>query len=355
MNKNNDTITDTQDISCEGMFNMGIKRKDSMSDTHHSEKCFKASDLVDMKEEKTNWIIPAILPQGLTILGGRQKVGKSWIALQIALAVGSGSPVLSCNDVAMGDVLYLALEDNRNRLSRRIKLLREARFSSRVTFITDCPPINGCRTEEGNGLDVIKNWIRKAIAPKLVIIDTLKLFTGRRTGGNYDIYGEDYFMLRDIKKVADKNNLAILLLHHLRKDGAEDYTDKITGSVGITGAVDTIWVMDRQRSSNEAVLNVTGRDVEETAYLLKSEDGINWDITGDADEVKMSEERKEILAVFEEFKEPLSAKEVTEVLGKNSNTVRYLINKLWHSDYLQRTAHGRYRLVTKTVAGLSFE
>ena len=78
-----------------------------------------ADDILTTDWPKPVWAIPGLLPVGLTILAGRPKVGKSWLTLQIALAVASGGRVLG-QPGEKGPVLYLALEDPPRRLKERM-------------------------------------------------------------------------------------------------------------------------------------------------------------------------------------------------------------------------------------------
>ena len=84
-----------------------------------------AAELKRQQFEPVSYVVPGLIPEGLAILAGRPKVGKSWLALDVAVACASGRICLGDCQPEEGDVLYAALEDNPRRLQRRIdKILR---------------------------------------------------------------------------------------------------------------------------------------------------------------------------------------------------------------------------------------
>jgi len=208
------------------------------------------------------WIVPDLLPEGLTILAGKPKMGKSWLALALALAVASGTAVLGQGPLERGPVLYLALEDHERRLQRRLaQLLDDAPAPRLHELLTACP-----RLHEG-GVAVLEKWLLRRAGARLLIVDTLakvRTPTPPRTG----IYEADYEALRDLKRLADAHAVALLLIHHLRKQPATDVFDQVSGSTGLTGAADSVLVLQRERGSSAAILHVSGRDVDERQVRL---------------------------------------------------------------------------------------
>ena len=285
------------------------------------------------------WTVPAILPEGLTILAGKPKIGKSWLTLNLSLAVGAGRNVFGDYETNRGDVLHLALEDNARRLKSRINTITDNQLPrSDVHFRVSCPTV--C---EG-GLGEIRDWIDSSSNPRLVIIDTLQMFTGSPDNNSSRLYEKDYERLKGLKKLASNKKVSILLVHHLRKMEASDYIDSVTGTSGLTGCADTIWVLERGREETEAVLRVTGRDVEEEAYALKEARTGVWEIQGTTEYLRSSRQRQEIISLLKEAKEALSPVEIADELDKNRSTVRTLLRKLVDSGQLESTSYGRYRI-----------
>jgi RecA-family ATPase len=134
---------------------------------------FSAADLQGQVFPPINWIVPEILPEGLTILAGKPKLGKSWLALDMALAVAAGGAVLG-RECEAGPVLYLALEDNQRRLQRRLSLIEPyLPWPSNLELTTRWP-----RLDQG-GQKAIRDWITTHENAKLVIVDTLAVVRPR--------------------------------------------------------------------------------------------------------------------------------------------------------------------------------
>ena len=199
------------------------------------------------------FVISQLLPQGLHVLAGAPKVGKSWLALWLCLQTAKGEPVWTF-PTAGGAVLYLCLEDSYARIQRRL------------LDVTDEAPENlffATMSEKlRSGLEQqIERFLSTHQDTVLVVIDT---FQRIRTGSNdANPYASDYRDLGILKELADKHQIAILLIHHLRKVNDDDPMNMISGTTGISGATDTNFVLRKdKRSANTATLYCTGRDIE---------------------------------------------------------------------------------------------
>jgi len=198
-----------------------------------------AKELMTMHFNPIKYVVPGVIVEGLTLFAGKPKIGKSWLLLHAAVAVARGGFTLGDIHCIEGDVLYCALEDNLRRLQSRLhKLLGTQGGPARLYFFTEMP-----RLAEG-GLDQIKDWIRTAKQPRFVIVDTLAMVRppNRRDQSTYDA---DYAAVKSLRDLADEHGIAIGLVHHLRKADADDAFDTISGTLGLTGAPDTILVLKR--------------------------------------------------------------------------------------------------------------
>src|SRR5262249_11233129 len=156
-----------------------------------------------------------------------------------------------------GDVLYLALEDGPRRLQRRMTRVLPTfgtAWSDRLEIATEWP-----RADEG--LEEIRTWTRGVQSPRLVIIDTLAQFR-RMSNNTTQIYADDYAAISGLQRLASDHNLAVIVVHHDRKSEADDVFDTVSGSLGLTGAADTILIMKRQAGA--VTLHIRGRDIEES-------------------------------------------------------------------------------------------
>lgn len=199
-------------------------------------------------------VVPGVFVEGLSLLAGKPKIGKSFLALQVALAVAQGLPTLG-GELACegGDVLYCALEDTEPRLQRRIEKLGLG-WPDELELITELPRLSA------GGLAEIVDWIEHAGKPRLVIIDTLQLIRDL-TKANDNGYAADYAALQALRSLASRHNVAIVVVHHLRKAEAEDPFDTVSGTLGLTGAPDAILIIARKGGG--FTLHGRGRDLLE--------------------------------------------------------------------------------------------
>jgi hypothetical protein len=222
-----------------------------------------AAELIRMDFPPLQFALDGLLVEGLTILAGRPKKGKSWLSLMIGWAVAGGHE-LDGRKTTSGEVLYLALEDTRRRLKGRLEKLRGGvdpwPVPATLHLHTSWP-------RGADGLQALGEWlaVRKGKA-RLVIVDTLAKFRPPTTGQSNG-YGEDYEAIAGIKGVADAYGASVLVVHHTRKMKAEDPFDEVSGTLGLSGAADGIWVLD-SGDDKTADLFVTGRDVPEATIPL---------------------------------------------------------------------------------------
>ena len=298
-----------------------------------------ADALQTMEFAPINFVVPGLIAEGLTLFAGKPKIGKSWLMMHAAWATAADGHTLGGLKIAAaGDVFYAALEDNRRRLSRRMsKLFGLEPWPSRLHFTCQMK-----RLADG-GLDQIKRWISKASCPRLIIIDTLKMVrTPTRKDRNY--YEADYESVRELRDPAAAHAIAIVVVHHLRKAEADDPFDTVSGTLGLTGAVDTILLLWRE--GNGTVLAARGRDVEETTKaVMFNRENCTWSIIGDADAVKRSAEREAILkALAEAGEEPLSPHQVAMATGMKPTNVRKLMQSMKADGMIKAAKYGKYVL-----------
>lgn len=222
-----------------------------------------AADLAGMAFPEPRWCVPGLLPAGFALLAAKPKVGKSWLALALGVAVASGGRALGGVRVDAGDALYLALEDHPRRLQERLERIGDA-WPARLHLATQWP-----RLGDG-GISALDDWLTAHPQARLVIFDTLARLRPPHSR-NGDAYAEDYAVGEAIKKVADDHGVCVLVIHHQRKLAADDAFDSVSGTTGLTGAADATLVLQRDRMTPTATLLLTGRDV------LEQELALAWD------------------------------------------------------------------------------
>ena len=219
-----------------------------------------------------NFVVDTLISQGLHILAGSPKVGKSWLALWLSVMVAKGETVWGMS-VKQGTTLYLCLEDSVLRIQNRLFEITEDAPSS-VHFCTECAPI-------GQGLEEqVEIFLAAHPDTVLVIIDTLQMIRGT----NYDnTYANDYRDLSVLKRIADAHGIAILLIHHLRKEKADDVFHRISGTTAISGAVDSSFILvEEKRGSGRAKLSCVGRDIEYRELELQRGSENVWELVSDS-------------------------------------------------------------------------
>ena len=256
------------------------KHNGDARETDWRSHAFTAAVLRTMEFPPVSYIVPGIIPEGLTILAGHPKIGKSWMALDLAIGIAMGKPVLGGIHVEQGDVLYLCLEDNPRRLKRRVtKLISpfSQEWPERLTLAT-----RWRRLDQG-GIQDIEGWCDGTSAPRLASLDTLAGVRPAR-GGSDTLYEGDYKALSDVHRLANERGIGAVALHHTRKMEADDPVDTISGSLGLNRpSRSTCLVL--KRSSKGTTLYVRGRDIEEgeRAIIFGSEN-CKWTLLGDAAE-----------------------------------------------------------------------
>ena len=220
------------------------------------------------------FLVDELIPEGLHILAGAPKIGKSWLALWLCLCVSQGQPLWNFA-VTQGEVLYLSLEDSYRRIqSRLFDLTEDAPPTLHFAILADTLK---------HGLEQqIGQFLTEHPATKLVVIDTLQRV--RSTGSDSNLYANDYQDVGLLKQLADKHHIAILLIHHLRKLHDDDPMNMISGSTGLSGAADSAFVLQKNaRSANAASLHCTGRDIpDRTLKLELGEDDHIWKLLADS-------------------------------------------------------------------------
>lgn len=250
-----------------------------------------AEDLQKMEIPPVRWVVQDLFPAGLNLLASPPKYGKSWMMLDLCLAVASGGRFLNYQ-ANKADCLYLALEDSLRRIKARIgKLLagKEAPAGFHVTI--------SARSLDDGLLDELESFLKDHADVTLIVVDTLQRVRGT-TYGREGVYANDYRELAALKEFADRHNVALLLVHHLRKmqDTADPF-NMISGSNGVMGAVDTAVVLTREsRDADTTTMSAVGRDIEGNDIVLRfNKSSCRWESLGNADAFEEEQARREYM------------------------------------------------------------
>ena len=250
---------------------------------------FDAYELVSETLAPVVWIVENLLPTGLAMLCAPSKYGKSWMVLQLCLAVAEGNSFLNFKSVQCGS-LYYALEDGKTRLQDRLKKMLKGKSAPRsVRFAIKADSL------ETGLLNKIEEELKAFPDIKLVIIDTLQKVRGKMSKDD-TLYGNEYRQMAAVKEFADKNKICLLFVHHLRKMVDDsDVFNMISGSTALMGAADTILILSKKKRNDEsAKLSSTGRDIQQCELVVAFDKSkYKWEVEGTAEEVAARRELEE--------------------------------------------------------------
>ena len=284
----------------------GLKKKNIQKSKFIPLNSITAENLQEMSLPPLYFVVDKLLPQGLCILASPPKYGKSWMVLDLCLAVAQGKEFLQRNTTE-SEVLYLALEDSHHRLQDRInKVLGGAKAPPKAHFSINAEGLSG------NLIKQLEHFLMQYPSVKLIVIDTLQKV---RDGAKKDntLYGHDYKEIGILKEFADKHGICMLLVHHLRKSKDEnDVFAQISGTYGILGAVDTALTLTRAEGENgDTLLSMTGRDIESNEEVLRFDKGsYKWHRVGSLEEIEKERKR-------ETYKSNTIVKTVNKLLEEN--------------------------------------
>ncbi|MGW7484419.1 AAA family ATPase [Nonomuraea muscovyensis] len=305
-----------------------------------------ADELMAMTFPEPHWAVPGIIAEGLSLLAGPPKVGKSWLSLGLGLAVASGAKALEAIEVEPGPVLYLALEDTARRLQNRMgKILGGQPAPKDLTLATTCP------TLPQGGEEAIARWLERHGNARLVVIDVFAKIRGTTPPG-LSAYDADYAAMSRAKRLADTYGVAVVLVHHVRKMASEDFLSEVSGTNGLAGAADATLVLKRARGTADGVLHVTGRDVEEAEYAMAFQPAAGlWHLLdGPPEDHTLSDTRAAIIRHVRQH--PGSTpKAIAEGTGLSYENVRKTCQRMNADGQLCVNATGHYRLPGTSPSG----
>ena len=227
------------------------------------------TELYDTVYESKPPVIDSLIQNGTYIFAGAPKVGKSFLMAQLAYHVATGKPLWGY-EVHQGTVLYLALEDGHERLQKRMYRMFGVEDVSKLHFAISAKQL-------GNGLDAqLEKFVREHPDTRLIIIDTLQKV--RELSGKTYSYRDDYQIIGQLKQLADRFQLCMLIVHHTRKSPANDEFERISGTTGIYGCADGAFVLSKEkRTDSAATLSISGRDQpDQCLHLVRDEETLQW-------------------------------------------------------------------------------
>lgn len=307
------------------------------------------ADLLTADIPDLRWVVPGILPEGLVLLVGPPKKGKSWLALSWSMSVVMGGPAMGSGHrtATAGRVLYGALEDGRRRMKHRaLALIESYRLDRADPRLADLTPIYSLPKLGGELEDYLGNFIDTNPTTTLVILDTVGRLRPQRKRSD-GIYQADVEDLGRLQRLATDRRICVLGLHHNNRGEPEDWLNRVSGSQGFTGTADQILYLEGSRGTANAILRSTGRDLPDLAIALRFEAGA-WYEVGDAAEQALSLERQTILQTLREAARAgtphLSTAQLARALGRKDSAVSNLLRKLEEDGHIRTAGYGKWTI-----------
>ena len=310
---------------------------------------YAAAELPSMEIPPIDFLVQGLVPEGLFIIGGAAKTGKTYLLLQLAVSLASGTPFLGREVPKKRRVLYYYLEGGCRQVKTRFEEIYGSDFSppADLIFVHKFLPLSL------GGLAILEQHIER-YSPDVVIFDTWQN-TRAETKGRQNAYEKEYAELAFIKgQIMAKFGVSVFLAHHLKLFKKGDITDPMSmfnGSAAISGATDTAMLMFRERFSETATLSVFGRDIEDTAIGLVKKKTKGWRESEDGGSIRLIGEtdfQREIIAVLEKHPDGITARDVAKKLpGTQYDSIQRQLKRWFDSGKIDREGK-RYRIFSFT-------
>jgi RecA-family ATPase len=285
--------------------------------------------------------VDELIAEGLTILAGKPKKGKSYLALDMSLSIAVGRQAFMKFPTEQAKVLYVSLEDGERRLQRRLlQIQSNLRTPEGLDFLY---------TFQRLGDGALEALTHYAQYYQIIIVDTIGRILPAQTQARKSLseYQEFTDALGPIQQLALYNRMAIVMIDHLRKAGADDDLDAIMGSQGKAGAADHALIYSRKGEEKDGVLKVFSRDLEAEKFVLTLVSG-HLEFLGKGEVYELDSEQNKIINILEEEARPMGIIEVMKAMGIQSDThyhrFRKVLQRLYAEDRIGKTKRGLYRL-----------
>lgn len=308
-----------------------------------SDFIISASTIMSTEYPPLEYVVPNLIPEGLTILVAAPKIGKSWMVLGIANAAANGSKVFGALTVTKRPVLYLALEDGERRLKSRLRKIGAPVHNPNLSLVID----------SSYWLPVMRKFLSDhANERPLVILDTLGKVKGAYKGN--DAYANDYMQMSALKDEVDRvPGSSLIVVHHTNKGEKTDFLDTVSGTQGLAGAADSILAIKRERNTNDSTLFVTSREAAEGEYSMTMTDGV-WKLNGATlKEAAQNLEAKESVAGLGDDMtrlvnlvisrpEGIKPKDLVTALNMDENKVSGYLKRAYDGGRISKQERGKY-------------
>lgn len=314
-----------------------------MNGLHIPFETISAVNLIAKDIPSEKWIVPDLVPEGLTLLAGPAKVGKSFLCMNLSIAVSIGGMALSSIEIPeKRNVLYMSLEDPEQQIQSRIKTLCPDGVVGNVQYIFSENMPDNFKFDTVGLLSIDK--LLSEHKSDFLIVDTwqhvkpnVKVANGSTS---YDI---DYQALIPLRNFAHQRGVGIIVVTHTRKSPDFDNPfNQIQGSMGMQAGCDTILMLSKGGQSGYT-LHVSGRRIIQSEYALNMSSGGMWELLGDLESCNKSEIRKSIIDKLQDAGPTgMKSKEIAEALDKNSRSLNKTLRDMLKDGDITQIDRGIY-------------
>jgi hypothetical protein len=288
-----------------------------------------AAELAKQDLPALTWRVEGLIPDvGLVLVIGKPKAKKSWLVLDIALACATGTAALGKYSTQQCDTILLTLEDGPRRLQFRLcKLLAGKEAPDNLIYGFECPSGMACLTALATWLD--ENPTVRGLAD------------ARRNA-----FMQDYSDIGALANFANQRAIAMVVVHHARKQDAADPLDRVNGTMAVSAAADTILVLTRDRGTATATLSITGKDIVDDGDYSLAWDPLTcrWTVLGEASAVQRETVQDQIFNYLREQKEPVSVGEIADELNIGHGAIRKTLSRLKRRGAVEAVTRGRWQV-----------
>jgi DNA-binding transcriptional ArsR family regulator len=294
-----------------------------------------ATDILSGNFDPPQERIEGLLTRGIALVAGRAKAGKTQLCMQGTISLATGEEFLGHKVIPCG-VLYLALEESPGSVQARLHNLGliPGALIYPIYFSWDLQPLGS------GGEDQLADFLQKHPEVQVVIIDPFVYVSPKTNRKDLSWYEQDYQKIEILRPLVREREVTIILVHHLRKQEAEDPLLTVSGSTGLIAAVDTIWIL-QPKGNHKAALTVRGRHLKSEELALQF-DGLKWTYLGDGRLLDLPSTLKLVLDALSKSGEA-SLKDLAQKTGYSESQLRKYLQKLIEMGYVEQVERGIYR------------
>jgi hypothetical protein len=280
-----------------------------------------AAELLRQDFKPPEYVVEGVIPEGVTLLASPPKIGKTFLCLNVALAIATEGKALGKADVQHGRVLYVDLDGSKRGAQSRLQdMLRESEADTmedleRFDYYSEFPRVED--EDPADALVYLRRYLDQFEDVELVIFDTLADMRPK-TSGNRNMYEVDREALTPFRDLIHEHNTSAVFVHHTNKSNSGDHVRRVSGSSGLASAVDNVIIMSKERGQHDAELQITPREEEEVSLRLSFDPHVKtWRLEGPAEQFAKTKERQEVLNTLRKLtkggrKEGVGPKEVAD-------------------------------------------